>query len=372
MGCSTPRLRLRDILSAPLPVPKVWQVADSAWQIRLPLPWSLSSVNVFLFARRDGFLLLDSGLRTDESLRSLEAALRSLNLNWESITEILISHLHPDHVGAAAEIRRRSQAPVRMHSLEARYVQPLGPDRKYFAETANFLLRNGIPDAVVETMRRASAAGAKSFERLQVDGSIDDGERIKFRGGTLHAIVAPGHSPALLCFYCPEQQALFSTDAILPRVTPNIGVHWFYQGNPLGDYLQSLAALEKLEVRSILPSHGKPFDGHRAWIGNTRQHHARRCESILAVLQDEPLHGFEIASLIRGRDRSLLDLRFATAESLAHLEYMALQDLVYKVQLNGVAHWTRISGGPAEIQPRNEATEFLPQQISQPLDGSGG
>ncbi len=88
-------------------------------------------------------MLLDSGLRTDESLRSLEAALRSLDLAWESITEILISHMHPDHVGAAAEIRRRSQAPIRMHSLEALYVQPLGPDRKYFAATANFLLRNG-------------------------------------------------------------------------------------------------------------------------------------------------------------------------------------------------------------------------------------
>lgn len=301
----------------------------------------MNSVNVFLFARRNGFLLLDSGLRTDASLRSLEAALCSLKLGWESISEILISHMHPDHVGAAAEIRRRSQAPVRMHPLEASHVQPLGPNHKYFAETASFLLRNGMPATSVESLRHASMAGAASFERLLVDGSIDDGERIAFRGGTLQAIVAPGHSPALLCFYCPEQQALFSTDAILPRVPPRIGVQWFYQTNPLGEYLRSLEALEQLAIGSILPSHGKPFAGHRAWISNARQHHRRRCGSILEVMGDEPSHGFEIANRIEGKARSLLDLRLATAESLAHLEYMAIQDIVRKVQINGIAHWTR-------------------------------
>lgn len=329
---------LANVPSSP-PTPKVWPAADGAWQIRLPLPWALTSVNVFLFQTETGYLLLDSGLRTNASLESLEAALRSLGLEWRSITEILVSHMHPDHVGAAAEIRRRSSAPIRMHALEAEYVQPLGPDRAFFADTAAFLRQHGVPDAHIETLRRESAAGAPTFERLVVDGEILPGEQIDFQGGTLRAILAPGHSPALLCFYCPEQRVLFSTDAILPKVTPNIGVHWFYQGDPLGDYMRSLDALEKLDIQTVAPSHGKPFEGHRAWIQNTRRHHVRRCDSILAVGLDEPRHGYEIAGLVWGEDRSLLDRRFALAESLAHLEYMALQGRVAKVQGNGIAHW---------------------------------
>ena len=324
-----------------MPAPKVWPVAESAWQIRLPLPWELTSVNVFLFRRQDGYVLLDSGIRSDDSLLSLEAALLSLGVSWTAITEILVSHLHPDHIGAAAEIRRRSSAPVRMPALEAEFVKPLGPNRQFFAETATFLHQNGVPGDHVETMRRRAAAGKSAFERLVVDGSIDEDERIEFDGGTLEAISAPGHSPALLCFYWPEQRFLFSTDAILPRVTPNIGVHWFYQGDPLGDYMRSLDKLEKLETDTVVPSHGRPFEGHRGWIDNTRQHHVNRCDTIIDALGDDPLDAYRIAGAVWGEHRSLLDRRFAMSESLSHLEYMALEHRVEKIHIDGIAHWKR-------------------------------
>ncbi len=327
-------------MSSELPAPKVWPIANGAWQIRLPLPWELTSVNVFLFRTRDGHVLLDAGLRTEQSLLSLEAALHSLGLRWNAISEVLISHMHPDHIGAAAEIRRRTGAPVRLHAVEAEYVRPLGPERRFFAETARHLGANGAPASDIESLRRSAAAVSQTFERLVVDGTLASDECIDFVGGTLQAVFAPGHSPGLLCFYCPEQRVLFSTDAILPRVTPNIGVHWFYQGDPLGDYLQSLQALERLDARLIAPSHGRPFEGHRDWIANTRLHHQRRCESILEAVRGEPRHGYAIAGLIWGQERSLTDRRFAMAESLAHLEHLALQARVSKTEVDGVAHWS--------------------------------
>lgn len=296
-------------------------------------------MNVFLFRRGGRYALLDCGLRSEDSLLALEAALRHLGAGWDSITEILVSHLHPDHVGAAAEIRRRSGAPVRMPPLESRLVRPLGPNQPFFGETTAFLRQNGVPSAHIEAMRRSASAGRSSFERLIVDGPLDEGERIGFDGGTLVAITASGHSPALLCFYCPEQSVLFSTDAILPRVTPNIGVHWFYDEDPLGDYMQSLAKLERLEAQTIVPSHGRPFEGHREWIDSARTHHARRCETILATLGDHPLDAYCIAGTVWGEDRSLVERRFAMSESLSHLKYMALSHRVETVRIKGIAHW---------------------------------
>ena len=319
----------------------MWPVADSAWQIRLPLPWELTSVNVFLFRSQGGFLLLDTGIRSNDSLHALEAALLSLTTNWKSVTEILVSHLHPDHVGAAAEIRRRSGAPVRMPALEAKLVKPLGPNRAYFGETAEFLRHNGVPAEQVETMRQQASAGKGAFERLVVDGYIDEGERLSFDGGTVEAISAPGHSPALLCFYCPEQRVLFSTDAILPQVTPNIGMQWFYQGDPLGDYMRSLDKLEKLEADKVVPSHGRPFEGHREWIDSTRRHHVKRCNTILDAMGESPVDAYRIAAAVWGEDRSLFDRRAAMSESLSHLKYMALDHRVEEVDIDGVAHWKR-------------------------------
>ncbi len=319
----------------------MWPVADGAWQIRLPLPWALTSVNVFLFHTDEGDLLLDTGIRSEESLQSLEAALKSVGSGWSSIAGILVSHLHPDHVGAAAELRRRTGAPVRMPALEAELVKPLGPDRKFFAETAAFLRQHGMPGTQVDTLREQAAVGSKVSERLVVDGPLEDGERIAFQGGTLEAIAAPGHSPGQLCFYCPEQRVLFSTDAILPRVTPNIGVHWFYRANPLGDYLVTLDKLRGLEAGKIVPSHGRPFEGHREWIDNTKRHHVRRCDSIIEVLGEEPMDAFEIAGAVWGANRSLFDRRFAMAESLSHLAYMEIERRVTEVQVEGITRWTK-------------------------------
>ena len=322
-----------------IPAPKVWPVAESAWQIRLPLPWALTSVNVFVFQKGNGYILLDTGIRTEDCLLALETSLGSLGLSWSSIKEILVSHLHPDHLGAAAEIRRRSGAPVRMPGREAELVRPLGPDREFFGEAAEFLLAHGVPGSQVATMRERAKAGAAVSERLVVDGTIDAGERIDFQGGTLEVVPAPGHSPAQVCLHCPNQRVLFSTDAILPKVTPNIGVQWFYQDDPLGDYFETLSALEALEVDTVLPSHGRPFRGHREWIANTRRHHLRRCETILGAMPDVPASAHRIAGSVWGEDINLMERRFAVSEALSHLHYMALRRQVERVLTDGITHW---------------------------------
>ena len=331
--------RCFEFLPSQVPAPKVWPVAESAWQIRLPLPWALTSVNVFLFRARNGYILLDTGIRTPDCLLALDVSLASLGVPWSSIVEILVSHLHPDHLGAAAEVRRRSGAPVRMPGREAKLVRPLAPNRKFFGEAAAFLRSHGVPADQVTTMRKRAKVGAGASERLVVDGSIDDGERIEFQGGTLEVVPAPGHSPAQVCLHCPDQRVLFSTDAILPKVTPNIGVQWFYQDDPLGDYFKTLSALEALEVDTVLPSHGRPFQGHREWIANTRRHHLRRCETILGAMPDVPASAYRIAGSVWGEDISLMDRRFAMAEALSHLHYMALRRQVERVRTDGITHW---------------------------------
>lgn len=317
----------------------MWPTGEGAWQIRLPLPWALSSVNVFLFRQPDGYLLLDAGLKTEESLLALEASLASLNLDWRVIARILISHMHPDHVGAAAEIRRRSGAPIRMHPVEAEMVKPRAPGRRFFDRAESYMHAHGVPQTDIDAMREEASGVSERMERFLADEPIEDGDTIAFSGGTLRAVMAPGHSPAMLCFHCPEQRLLFSTDAILERTTPNIGVHWFYQGNPLGEYFNSLRALELLDIDKVLPSHGRPFTGHREWIAGVRSHHLKRCNQILAAVRGRPLHAYDIAGVVWGQERPAASRRFAMAEALAHLEYMSREGRVEQQTQNNVTLW---------------------------------
>ena len=322
--------------------PLVEKAADGIWLIRLPLPWPLAIVNVYLLRGDHGYVLIDTGLKTEDSLRALEKALGQLGLGWGAIREIVISHMHPDHVGAAAEIRRRSGAPVRMHPAEAALVAPRDGS-EFFAKTESYLSENGVPEEHIATMKKGARAVANDMERFVPDLEITDRETLSYNGGSLEVLLTPGHSPALLTFYNADARILISTDALLERITPHIGVHPFYGGDPLSEYLESLGRLGRLEVERILPSHGDPFGGHAECIEAVQRHHARRLDKIHGVVDGNELHAYAVAGVVWGEDRSLIDRRFAMAEALSHLEHLRRSGRVERSQPDGVAYWSATS-----------------------------
>ena len=255
---------------------------------------------------------------------------------------ILLTHYHPDHVGAAAEIRRRSGAPVRMHPVEAVLVVPRdGSD--FFAKTEIYLSENGVPEEHIATMKKGARSVANDMERFVPDSKINEGDELSYEGGRFEVLVTPGHSPALLSFYNADARLLISTDALLERITPHIGVHPFYGGDPLSEYLKSLGRLGGLAVERILPSHGKPFGGHAERIEAVEQHHARRLDKIHGVVAGDELHAYAVAGVVWGEDRSLIDRRFAMAEALSHLEHLRRNGRVERSQPDGVAYWSATS-----------------------------
>ena len=319
--------------------PLTEKAADGIWLIRLPLPWALEIVNVYLLRRGDGCVLIDAGLKTEKSLGALEEALARLGLGWRSIREIVISHTHPDHVGAAAEIRRRSGAPVRMHPTEAALVAPRdGSD--FFAKTETYLRENGVPREHILALKKKARAVADSMERFVPDQEIGAGDAVSYDGGRLDVLVTPGHSPALLSFYNIDAKLLLSTDMLLEQITPHIGVHPFYTGDPLSEYLESLARLSGLAVERVLPSHGGPFEGCAERIEEVEQHHVRRLDKIHGVVAGVELHAYAVAGVVWGEDRSLIDRRFALAEALSHLEHLRRRGRVERSRPDGVTCWS--------------------------------
>jgi len=318
------------------------RISDGAWRIRLPLPWNLRSVNAFLFRLADGWLLLDCGLNTDATFEAFEAAFEEIGAQWGDVRRIVASHMHPDHFGGAARARRLSSAPVALPPIEAKLVAPPLESVEFFSRPASHLLRHGAPEADVEQIRQAASEVAAAMDRFVPDEAIDNGDVIEFDGGRLEAVHTPGHTPGLLCFYDPDNKVLYSTDMILQRITPHVGVHWFYEDNPLGDYLTSLSKLESLDCELVVPSHGPPFTGLQRRIAETRSHQRRRAEKILAAVAEGEASAYEIAGRVWGTDAPPQDRRFAAAEALAHLEYMARTFRVARRDSGGVIVWRSI------------------------------
>ncbi len=287
-------------------------------RIVLPIPFELDHVNVYLVREGDGWLLIDSGIDSDACFDALAAGLASHQIAIAAIRTIVLTHMHPDHIGLASRLIGMSGARLLMHRAELGHLRSLiaGTD-----DTAEEGLRlGGVPAVLRSKIKQAVGFVRDSLQSLHPDWILEGGETIETGHEPYEVVWTPGHSPGHICLYGKQSRLLFSGDHILPDITPNIS--WQPGRDMLAEFLASLRKLEPYDIDLILPSHGDPFDGHREWIADTIRHHGDRSNKILSLLQAESQTAHElVAGLWPGRFGPFHHY-FAVFEVLAHLEYM--------------------------------------------------
>ncbi|HEY0494048.1 MAG TPA: MBL fold metallo-hydrolase, partial [Candidatus Dormibacteraeota bacterium] len=147
----------------------------------------------------------------------------------------------------------------------------------------------------------------------------------------------PGHC----CFYWPERRLLFSGDHLLPKISPNIGLHPQSGADPLTDYLASLEKIGRLDVGLVLPAHGDPFEDHRGRIASIVEHHRERKDALVGLAGGSPRTGWELAgSLFKGvMERNVFQQRLALQETLAHCQSLAQEGRIKKEIGGGLVRW---------------------------------
>lgn len=300
----------------------------------------LESVNVHLVELDDGFLLVDSGIATEECFESLESALQEHHVQWRDIRMLCLTHLHPDHIGLSWKILELSGARLLMHRAEADYLALVAREaRAPFFKQA--MLASGVPEEMQKRMEHALRDVRRHFREHKPDWLLEGGERIPVRGGTLEAVWTPGHSPGHVCLYSPEHRYLISGDHLLQFITPNIG--WHPGLDMLAQYLDSLERLKPFDVNLVIPSHGHAFEGHRQRIRETADHHEARCGQILGHIAREPLTAHGLVEQVWPRKLTPFHHHFAVFEILAHLEYLERRGRVAAESKNGgTLYWSPV------------------------------
>jgi glyoxylase-like metal-dependent hydrolase (beta-lactamase superfamily II) len=307
---------------------------------------SLSHVNSYLVRGEDGYLLVDTGWNTEESFDEIQRSLKEIGARIEDISQILVTHIHPDHYGMAGRIKRISGARIYMHEIENSII-----DTRYvhmdalLAQTAEWLKLNGVPAEETGDIRDASLDIVDLVVPARPDVILHGGETITTGKFNFNAIWTPGHSPGHICLYEPEKKVLLSGDHILPTITPNIGRHPQSAENPLGMYLESLQEMRKLDVSLVLPGHDEPFTGLVPRIDEIISHHEQRNLEILAAVSSQPRTAFDIAEYVTwGTNASWRELppihrRMAIFETIAHLEYMITRGRAEKIDRDNVIYY---------------------------------
>lgn len=314
------------------------EILPNIYRIEVPLPRNpLKAVNSYLIKAHGQSLIIDTGMNRMECLNTISFALRELEVDMKK-ADFFITHMHADHSGLASSLATSTS---RVYISEADGVFLNSDDFSFWEEQSGFASINGFPKGelkrAIETHPgyRYSSRGRLNFHFLKEGNTIGIGNYL------FKCIETPGHTRGHMCLYEPSRKLLIAGDHILIDITPNISL-WSDDENPLDEYLRSLSKVYDLDVRLVLPGHRDAFQHFKARIRELENHHQRRANEVLAILQRGPQSAFQVASQMSWDvpceawdDFPSSQKWFATGEALAHLKHLQEQG---KIQREIKAH----------------------------------
>ncbi len=315
-------------VTEPPPPGTAMRVAPSILWLRMPLPFALDHINLWLVDGADGWTLVDTGYG-DAPTRAIWERHFAQTLAGKPVVRIVATHCHPDHLGNAAWLATRFDCPVTMTHGEFMTAHAICDERASHAPADNLELfrRHGMAQADLATLaargnqyRHGVPALPPVFERIAHD------DRVALGDGDFRVIAGYGHSNEHASLHCAESRVLISGDMLLPRISTNVSV-WPYDpdGDPLARFLHSLAAFEALPADTlVLPSHGLPFRGIAPRIAQLREHHAARLEELEAAIAaaPAPVSAADVVPVLFRRTLDAQQRFFAMGEALAHLNHL--------------------------------------------------
>ena len=280
-------------------------------RVTMPLPSRPGHVHCYLLPVDDGFMLVDTGLGLPDAAELWAAELAELP---GPVSTIFVTHFHPDHLGASADVRDLTGARVVQGGLDAAQSAMTWKNEEWSIHLAGWFRRNGVPDEVTKELLQQGEL-FRPFIRPVLDPElVEDGDRL--HGWEI--VAAPGHADGQLTLL--KDGVLIAADHLLARITPTVGLWPASRPDPLGDYLGALQRTIDLAPTIAYGGHGETVTDPVGRANELIAHHAERLLVTAAAIGSEPRTAYEVSFPLFGDDLRPASRRFAVAETLSHLE----------------------------------------------------
>ena len=305
------------------------QLFPGIYKIEVPLPRNpLKMLNAYCIRGGERHLLIDNGFNRPECLAAMNEALSTLGIARQDL-DFFLTHLHADHCGLTADLCASEDAKIYTSAKDGKSINNTIRGPVWWTGFLRDMIPHGFSGEQVEELSKTHPA-IRFCPSRQLDFTVvSPGDVLEYGGYSLLILDGKGHTPGLLALYEPENRILFSSDLILGGITPNIA-RWPNVKDSLGDFLDSLAAMEKMDITLTLPGHRSLVPDTSGRIRELYAHHERRLNEVHDLLRKGPQQAYAVAARMtwdmRGawEDFPVPQKWFACGEALSHLDRLVV------------------------------------------------
>ena len=308
------------------------EVAPGILWLRMQLPFALDHINLWLLedseetatGERKGWTAVDCGVTNPGTQAAWEQVFAGL-MKGLPILRVLVTHMHPDHMGLAHWLCEKFNAPLLMSATEyqSATLSTHGTSNFGGVGTQQFFSSNGWnnPEDQEKVNERVFYYSKMVPKVPETYRRLMEGQVLKIGAYTWRCISGFGHSPEHMALYSQEANVLISGDMVLPKISTNVSVYTQEpEANSLSLFLNSLKKFADLPADTlVMPSHGRVFRGLHTRIAQLVQHHEDRLEDVLVACQEKAGSAHDMLTVIFKRPLDFHQTTFAMGESVAHL-----------------------------------------------------
>lgn len=318
--------------------------------LRMGLPFALNHINLWLLEDTldgvHGWTVVDCGIDSPPTREAWEKVFAT-QLDGRPILRVVVTHMHPDHVGLAHWLTARWNCMLWMSGTDYAHARMAATGALAIGgeATAAHYARHGMSNAEdlaairarTDYYTRLVPAVPPSYVRMR------DGDVLRIGGREWHCVAGFGHAPEHISLWNPQDAVFIAGDMLLPRISTNVSVNDVDPlANSLAEFLASLARFDALLPRHVrvLPSHGLPFTGAHARIGQLQEHHRARLADVFEACA-VPQTAHDLLPVLFTRKLDLHQTTFAMGESIAHLHLLWFSGQLRRFDDHGVLRFVR-------------------------------